>query len=187
MHRSVPPAPAAKLLAVPSLLLLYLSAAPASAVPTHGPETPTDTTSRGSGLLLGAGHAGLGIGNLPTVHGVRLNFRDEGLRQVNGLNVTLWKSGENGRGTVNGVAVGLVAPVAGRFHGLAAGGLGVTADGDVTGIAAGGVGVAADGELRGPAWAATWRRRAPSRGWPPLSGGPTPSGSPGSGSPSTTG
>src|SRR3954466_11891837 len=51
-------------------------------------------------------NVGLAIGDKPRVTGLRLNYRDEKLREVNGVNITLWTPYEPARGTVNGIALG---------------------------------------------------------------------------------
>ncbi|MDP2582843.1 MAG: hypothetical protein Q8W47_02075 [Candidatus Palauibacterales bacterium] len=44
-----------------------------------------DTTDGGGGFILGPDHAGIGIGDVPLLHGLRLNFRDARLRHVDGI------------------------------------------------------------------------------------------------------
>ena len=78
------------------------------------------TTREGWGLDLTVGGTGLAIGNVPKVNGLRFNFRDRYLDEVNGLNFTLWTPSKDHHvgGTVRGFAVGLISPVADRLQGL---------------------------------------------------------------------
>ncbi len=72
------------------------------------------------GLDLTIGGTGLAIGNIPRVNGIRINFRDYHLEEVNGLNLTLWPPQGDRRvgGIVRGLAVGLTAPTADRIQGI---------------------------------------------------------------------
>lgn len=104
----------------------------------------TDSTPA-RGILIGANDVGLGIGDVPRVTGVRLNFRDRDLERVVGLNATLWspKDDADSLSQVTGIALGLPLTGAGDFEGigLAIGGIG--AGNRLVGIAAGGLGVGA--------------------------------------------
>lgn len=108
---------------------------------------------------------GLAIGDKPRVTGLRINYRDEQLREVHGVNVTLWSPYQPARGEVTGLALGL--PVTGarvingagvgvfglgaddRIDGLALGGIGVGAGRDIRGITLGGIGVGSGGNITG--------------------------------------
>ncbi len=108
---------------------------------------------------------GLSIGNSREVHGVRLNYRDSRLRQVNGLNATIWMPHQTSHGDVRGVALGLPATgarnltgvgigvfglgVEKNMHGISFGLLGLGAGQNVTGFAAGGLGLGAGGDFTG--------------------------------------
>ena len=63
-------------------------------------------SSRDWGLDLTVGGAGLAIGHVPRVNGIRINFRDRHLEEVNGLNLTLWAPHRDAdlTGTVRGLA-----------------------------------------------------------------------------------
>lgn len=116
-------------------------------------------------LDLTINNTGLAIGDAPRVNGIRLNFRDRHLDEVNGLNVTIWSPYRPVRGKVNGIAVGL--PVTGaasidgigvgalgvqaheRFRGIVVGGLGAGAGGSVSGLMVGGLGVGSGGSVNG--------------------------------------
>ncbi|GIV59400.1 MAG: hypothetical protein KatS3mg043_0489 [Rhodothermaceae bacterium] len=101
------------------------------------------------GLDLTAGGVGLGLGDVPRVTGIRLNYRDRHLERVNGLNVTLWYPYHPAGGTVNGVAVGLPLTGARRVHGLTLGLAGASADERLTGIMVGGIGLGSGEDITG--------------------------------------
>ena len=116
--------------------------------------------AHGQSLDLGIANTGLSIGNSPRWTGLRINWADRDVERVNGVNLTLWKppavrddqgnsSSANPDFTMNGIALGLVAPVAARFNGVAAGLGGVIAHEAVNGIALGGIGVVSEGTLNG--------------------------------------
>jgi hypothetical protein len=92
---------------------------------------------------------GLAIGDKPQMTGLRINFRDRNLREVNGVNLTLWSPYEPPTGTVNGIALGVPATGARAINGIALGALGVGVDHDMTGIGIGGIGLGGGGRLRG--------------------------------------
>jgi hypothetical protein len=117
------------------------------------------------GLKIAVGDVGLGIGPVPRIDGLRLNFRDdERFERVRGINVTVWSPREDVDGEVQGIAVGL--PLTGArsvqglgvgaglaafddFRGIAVAGLGMGAGRNVTGIAVAGLGAGAGGSLEG--------------------------------------
>src|SRR5689334_4644602 len=82
---------------------------------------------------------GVSIGDSRRVTGLRLNFRDDRLEEVNGINATVWNPYRNPRGVVNGAALGVPLTGARRINGIAAGIFGVGADESITGIGIGGV------------------------------------------------
>lgn len=94
-------------------------------------------------------HTGLSIGDSRFVRGVRVNFRDRRLREVQGVNITIWSPYSPARGVVNGAAIGLPVTGAREINGLGLGVLGVGTEGNFTGVGIGGFGVGAGGELRG--------------------------------------
>jgi len=78
------------------------------------------------GLDLTINHVGIGIGDVPEVIGLRLNYRDEKMRRVDGVNATIWSPyGDNPSGVVRGIALGLPITGAGNIDGLAVGLFGV--------------------------------------------------------------
>jgi hypothetical protein len=92
---------------------------------------------------------GIAIGDKPRMTGLRINFRDDRLEEVTGMNITLWTPHDPASGTVNGIALGLPLTGARRINGLATGIFGAGADESITGIGVGPVGVGAGDELRG--------------------------------------
>lgn len=109
------------------------------------PEAPVSHRA----LNLGANGVGISIGNSREWTGLRLNLVDRQVRQVNGVNLTVWKPGRNPEFEMNGVAVGLFAPGAHRINGVALGGLGVVATDQINGVAASGIVTLARQRLRG--------------------------------------
>ena len=132
---------------IPGSILFVLSFALLS------PLQAQDNSGRrnGGGLDLTVGGTGLAIGNIPRVNGIRLNFRDRYLEEVNGLNLTLWTPQKDHHvgGTVRGLAVGLISPVADRLQGLSVGGLAVVGSEEISGIALGGLAVVGEGTIQG--------------------------------------
>ncbi len=108
---------------------------------------------------------GLAIGDKPNMNGVRGNFRDRRLEEINGINVTMWMPYSPAKGTVNGIALGIPGTGAGRingvglgiiglgtesaFRGIGIGGIGVGGGANMTGIFLGGIGVGAGGRIEG--------------------------------------
>lgn len=92
---------------------------------------------------------GIGIGNVPKIYGIRLNFRDRDDFEVHGINVTIWQPEGEPRGTVDGLALGLPLTGASRITGIGAGIFGVSATERLSGIGVGGLGVGAGGRLDG--------------------------------------
>jgi hypothetical protein len=104
-------------------------------------------------LDLGAGNVGVSIGNSPRWTGLRINVRDDGVQRVTGVNLTLWKPGENPDFRMNGLAIGVVGPAVGTLNGVGVGLLGVVAEQGINGIAVGGLGTVSQGHVRGVALA----------------------------------
>ena len=92
---------------------------------------------------------GVAIGDKPQMTGLRINFRDRRLNEVNGVNVTFWQPYEPPTGVVNGLALGLPTTGARTVNGALVGLLGGGVEKSLTGIAVGGVGIGAGGDLRG--------------------------------------
>ncbi|MFL5561183.1 MAG: hypothetical protein ACJ79K_06900 [Gemmatimonadaceae bacterium] len=105
--------------------------------------------AQSQGLDLTVNDVGVGIGNVPKVYGIRLNFRDTDDFDVRGINVTIWQPDAEPRGTVTGIALGIPMTGAARITGLAAGIFGVSATERITGVGIGGLGLGAGGRLDG--------------------------------------
>src|SRR3982750_1981237 len=66
------------------------------------------------GLALTVNHIGPGLGDVPRVIGLRLNYRDRHLERVDGVSATIWTPyGNGGNGGGEGVALGGPGPGAG--------------------------------------------------------------------------
>lgn len=102
----------------------------------------------GQGLKIAVGDVGLGIGDVPRIDGLRLNFRDRALERVRGVNVTIWTPYRDADGTIEGLALGLPMTGADHVRGIAIG-AGVAAEDEIAGIGVGAIGVGAGGSLRG--------------------------------------
>jgi hypothetical protein len=107
----------------------------------------------GPGLSLSVKGWGLALGNVPRINGVRINWRDRYLEEVNGLNITLWHPIDLPKdapgGTVNGVSLGLFAPAADRLNGINIGGVAVLARDRLWGVNLGGLAAVSEGTLTG--------------------------------------
>src|SRR5437588_9396414 len=64
-------------------------------------------------------NVGIAIGDKPEMTGLRINYRDRHLREITGINATIWTPHDPASGTVNGIALGLPATGAGEINGLA--------------------------------------------------------------------
>ena len=101
------------------------------------------------GLDLTVNHIGLGIGDVPRVIGLRLNYRDRHLERVDGVNATIWTPYDNGgSGVVRGLALGVPVTGAARIDGVGIGIFGVGARERIRGMGIGALGVGAN-ELKG--------------------------------------
>jgi hypothetical protein len=100
-------------------------------------------------LDLTVNNVGISIGDSRRVTGLRLNFRDLDMREVKGINATIWSPYEPARGTVRGVALGLPVTGARHIEGLAIGLFGVGADETIRGLSIGGIGMGAGEDIRG--------------------------------------
>ncbi|HKK08889.1 MAG TPA: hypothetical protein VKA44_08400, partial [Gemmatimonadota bacterium] len=121
--------------AAAALLALAAPSAPLAAAP--GPAAP-DTS--GGGLVVGAGRWGLGFGDVPVLHGIRIDLGDRALRRADGVDLVLWAPARDAGGTVNGLAIGPVGPGPDRIRGVGAGLLGAVAQQRADGLLAGGLG-----------------------------------------------
>jgi hypothetical protein len=112
------------------------------------PVPPADTVHHRS-LDVGVHDTGLSIGNSRRWTGLRINLSDHGVERVIGLNLTLGRARENTDARVDGIAVGLLAPVAGTIRGVAVGPFGVVAEHGLAGVNVGGLAVVSQGAIEG--------------------------------------
>lgn len=75
----------------------------------------------------------LSIGNSKSHDGIRLNFIDAGVKSVNGINVTVWKSREENTSKIRGLAIGLPYTSAGSLKGFGIGAFAVVAEREAKG------------------------------------------------------
>lgn len=139
------------MLTFPGILALA-SLAQAPTGPADTLQAPPTATARGGfAIPIGVFRTGVSLGNASRWTGVRLNFRDAGVRQVNGISISLWKARQdaNRDATFNALAVGVVGPEAGTLRGINVGGVGILARREMTGINVGGGGPLSEGSLRG--------------------------------------
>ena len=109
---------------------------------------PSPRPLAAQGIKLAVGDFGLGIGDVPRLDGIRLNFRDDRIELVRGLNATIWTPYQGADGTVQGIALGVPLTGAAELSGLALG-AGVGVDHDFTGIALTGIGFGAGDRISG--------------------------------------
>jgi len=80
-----------------------------------------DNLSNGKALNFPAKKYGISIGNSYEFTGIRINFADENVKIINGLNITFWlKMFKNKNAVVNGISVGVI-PVAAVLNGISVG------------------------------------------------------------------
>ena len=92
---------------------------------------------------------GISLGNSKTFTGLRFNFRDNHVRRVTGVNVTLWTPRKDNKDAViTGLSLGII-PGGGRLRGVHLGILGAGADKSMIGLNIGGVGVGAGEDVTG--------------------------------------
>jgi hypothetical protein len=101
------------------------------------------------GLRLMAGTAGLAIGPIPRVDGLRINWADRELDLVRGVNLTLWRPRSTVGGTVRGLSVGVISPRARKLEGVSTGVLATVAADRMEGIHVGGMAVMGGEEMIG--------------------------------------
>ena len=109
------------------------------------PVAAQDTRS----LDLTINHVGISIGDSRRTTGLRLNYRDREMREVIGVNATIWIPYNGSRGTVRGLALGLPATGARQINGIAIGVIGVGAEDDIQGLALGGIGMGVGDDMQG--------------------------------------
>jgi hypothetical protein len=118
-----------------------------------GQAMPPDSTQSEhvghAALNLGFHNTGLSIGNSARWNGLRLNFLDHAVEQVNGVNLTIWSAEHNETMVMNGLALGITGPVGGEFRGATIGLLGAVAARGFAGLTVGGLGAVSDGSMAG--------------------------------------
>jgi len=85
------------------------------------------------GFNIGFHNYGISFGNSSIHRGLRFNWSDDSIEEINGLNFTLWRPGEELSGNVHGLAIGIVSPAADNIGGIAVGGLAVISKSSVSG------------------------------------------------------
>jgi hypothetical protein len=102
------------------------------------------------GTVLGFNNVGLGVGDVPKMGGIRINYRDLALEEVHGVNITVFKAHSDAKQSyVQGAAIGVPFTSATRFDGLVVGLLGFTADRHLRGIGIAPVGIGSGGSMDG--------------------------------------
>ncbi len=89
------------------------------------------------------------IGDCANVAGLRINFRDRKLEQVDGINITVWGPYDPAGGMVRGLALGVPSTGAGSLEGIAVAVLGFSATESFRGIGVGGIGAGIGGNAQG--------------------------------------
>jgi hypothetical protein len=92
---------------------------------------------------------GIAIGDKAHMTGLRINYRDRDLREINGVNLTFWSPYEPPTGVVNGLALGLPVTGARTVNGALVGVLGGGVSGSLNGVGIGGLGIGAGGDANG--------------------------------------
>ncbi len=92
---------------------------------------------------------GISFGNSRKFTGLRFNFSDRAVEEVNGLNFTLWRSRENEDSFVNGLSMGIWGPDAGTLNGVNLGAIGVVADHNINGFSVGAIGAGSGSNING--------------------------------------
>ena len=110
--------------------------------------TPVAILAQPTYLDLTIDDVGIAIGDAPRVTGLRINFRDRYLEDVDGINLTVWTPYE-ATGDVKGIAIGVPTTGARNIDGLAVGVAGVGAEEAIRGIAIAPIGAGAGQEISG--------------------------------------
>jgi hypothetical protein len=108
----------------------------------------------GRGLNLTIGCTGISFGDSERINGLRFNWSDGSLDVINGVNISFWRPERRVRGTINGLALGLIAlglavmPVD-HSAGLAVGILAGVSEGSMYGVNVGGLALVTEGRMEG--------------------------------------
>jgi hypothetical protein len=112
-------------------------------------EAPPTPLPREWSLDVGYDAKGISFGNSWDWDGLRFNFRDAGVTEVNGLNFTLWRPGENPDFEMNGLAIGIFGPGVSRLRGVALGVGAVVGTRELEGVSLAGIATVSQGATRG--------------------------------------
>ena len=130
-----------------TIFIVFLTIA--SSLPAQENAGQCDYTDSPVSLNLTIDNTGISFGNSRVTHGLRINLRDECVREVNGINLTLWKPGRNPDAVFRGISVGLYGPWADEIDFLALGGVHVQANSALNGLAVAGLVNVSGGEING--------------------------------------
>jgi hypothetical protein len=133
------------------ILLTVLSVANPIPLRAQDVDNPPQDSRRSAGhhaLNLGISGVGLSIGNSRRWAGLRINWQDNAVDRVDGINVTLWNAKHNEDMEVNGLALGVAGPVGGRFNGVTIGLVGAVAERGFNGITLAGIGAVSNGDMQ---------------------------------------
>ncbi|HEX9615598.1 MAG TPA: hypothetical protein VGA55_08820 [Bacteroidota bacterium] len=100
-------------------------------------------------LNLTIGHTGVSFGNAPRVNGIRINWSDLWLEEINGINLTLWRPADRVSGDVNGLAVGIVSPAAENLRGVSISPIAIVAGEGMYGVNIAGLALVSQGSAVG--------------------------------------
>lgn len=109
-----------------------------------------DTLSNGKALNFPFKKYGISIGNSYEFTGIRINFADENVKRINGLNITFWlKTAKNQNEVVNGISIGVI-PLAASMQYINLGLLGVgTSPYHLNGVSICGIAAGSGGNING--------------------------------------
>ena len=108
-----------------------------------------DTLSKGKALNFPTKKHGISIGTSHEFTGLRINFADEDVKTVNGLNITFWiKPAKNQEAVYNGISIGTF-PGGGTTQYINLGLLGTGANDNLNGVSIGGIVIGSGGDING--------------------------------------
>lgn len=107
------------------------------------------TSTKTNSFNFPAKRYGISLGNSSVFSGIRINFADKKVKEINGLNLTFWvKRAQNMDAISNGLNIGIV-PTSGKMNGLNIGLLAAGFSKMSNGITVGGYVVGCSGNLNG--------------------------------------
>ena len=110
-------------------------------------DTTTTECSQKS-FNIGSHNSGISFGNSPVWNGLRFNFSDCNIEEINGINITFWTPERNPSSVIRGIALGL-APFAGTIKGISLGIVATIAEEKLSGINFGGLATVCNGNIMG--------------------------------------